>query len=170
MDWNDILPFSISVSAITGAIIYIGKRIVDRSLDLAIERYRSKLALELETHKIKFGKLHPDRLEAIKLFQSKLYDLENALYHLTTTWQGPEWIRDQQREDDANRELIALKDLLEINQIYFNKEVCSRLSEIYSEGKNILLEMSKIKSAERSLQASRRLNMSRSEPSDCPIS
>jgi len=152
MNWNAIATYLISATTLTAAIIYIGKRIVDKSLDLALENYRGKLTLELETHKIKFGRLHPDRLEAIRLFQSKLYDLEKALCHLTTTWQGPEWTRDKEREDYANGELIALKALLEINQIYFNDKVCTRIDEIYSEGKKILYEMAKIKIDEQVIQ------------------
>jgi hypothetical protein len=57
MDWDKILTFLISAGSITGAIIYIGKRIVDKSLDLALERYKSNLELELVTHKSKLDKI-----------------------------------------------------------------------------------------------------------------
>ncbi|MEI8224457.1 MAG: hypothetical protein WCG82_00850 [Bacteroidota bacterium] len=157
MNWNNILTFFISASAITGAFVYIGKRIVDKSLDIALEKYKSTLALELETHKkqldkvlvehqIKFGKLHQDRLDVIKLIHNKLYDLEKALRHLTTISQKEE--RDLERENYAINELENLKDLLEINQIYFNEEVCNRIEDTVNEGERFLSEMISIKNRE----------------------
>jgi hypothetical protein len=110
MNWNEVLKFLISATAITVAIIYVAKRIVDKSLDLALEKYKSTLAVELETHKITFGKLHQDRLDAIKLFHRSLYDLEHVIRQLTTIEQGEEWTRDQKREELAKQKLDELKN------------------------------------------------------------
>lgn len=150
MDWNNILTFFISAGAITGAIVYIGKRVVDKSLELAVEKYKSTLVLELETHKIKFEKLHQDRLDVIKLFNTKLYDLEKALRHLTTIVQTDG--RDFVREIDTEIVLSNLYDALQINKIYFNEKVCNRIEEIISDGKRFLAEMIVIKNKETRIQ------------------
>lgn len=149
MNWNDIGTFLISSALITGAIVYIGKRIVDKSLDIALEKYKSTLALELETHKIKFGKLHQDRLDVIKLFHTKLYDLQKALYSLTAFMREDE--KDNRREVKVNNELNSLSELLELNQIYFNENICKRIEEIVSEGHRILAEMINISNAEKEI-------------------
>lgn len=160
MNWNNIVTFFISAGAITGAIIYIGKRIVDKSLDLALEKYKSNLERELETHKnqldkvlyehqIKFGKLHQDRLEVIKQFNTKLIDIQNALEDLTAFFQESNFITDIEKEKNSLNELDHLNVLLEINQIYFNDNVCKRIRYIVDDGRRFVRKMSDIKKKEK---------------------
>jgi hypothetical protein len=146
MDWNNILTFFISAGAITGAIVYIGKRIVDKSLDLALEKYKSTLALELETHKIqlekalfehqtKFGKLHQDRLDVIKLLHTKLYELQMALVEIVdeeVVGGDPmtQFFRGKPKKSTINERLIDLKDSLEIYGIFFSDEICKKIGHI----------------------------------------
>jgi len=144
MNWNNILTFFISVGAITGAIVYIGKRIVDKSLDLALEKYKSTLAIELETHKkqldkvlfehqVKFGKLHQDRLEAIKAIHSELYNLYKVLPSVRNKEQAEEWLRNEEKSELIGNILNDLEELSEINQIYFNENLFIRIMEILKE-------------------------------------
>jgi len=152
MDWNSIITFFVSAGAITVAIVYIGKRIVDKSLDIAVEKYKGALALELETHKkqldkiliehqIKFGKLHQDRLDVIKLFNTKLIDIQIALEEFISFWQGPEHLYDTKKEEKARMELDKLTVLLEINQIYFNQNLCNKLKDIATKGNKFVRKM-----------------------------
>lgn len=158
MDWNITITFFISASAISGIIIFIGKRIVDKSLDIALEKYKSTLAEELETHKIKFGQLHQDRLNVIKLFHYKLYDLQKALYLLTGYMK--EYKNFDNREGRVKAELDSLKELLEINQIYFDINICKKIEEIVSEGHRILDEMKNVnKIEEKNLKKEEEIQM-----------
>jgi hypothetical protein len=151
MNWNSIFTFFISASAITGAIVYIGKRIVDKSLDLALEKYKNTLARDLETHKkeldkvlfehqIMFGKLHQDRLDSIKLINTQLYKFKETFTIITQKGEAEEWLR-KDRNKYIETELKELQDLIEINQIYFSDEIRVRFFEILKEGWQIQADL-----------------------------
>lgn len=90
---NYISAFIISALGLGGIVTYIGKRIIDKTLDIGAERYKNSLNRNLETHRadlsrqteefranlqrlslehqIRYAKLHEERGLSIK----KIYSL-----------------------------------------------------------------------------------------------
>jgi len=46
-----ILTILFSAAGLGGIVIYLGKRLIDKSLDLGIENYKNTLARNLEVHR-----------------------------------------------------------------------------------------------------------------------
>ena len=175
MDWMMILKYFITISGGSAAIVYLSKKIRDKTLDLALESYKGELSKQLETHKsnlekevleykvqiektaiehtIKYGKLHEKRGQIIKKIYRMLYELQMSLSRLTTMVQGPEWITDTEREQDSREKLESLKERMEINSLYFNDEICRDIDDIIEKAWTIIFEMHKAKKKEQLNQA-----------------
>jgi len=148
MKWDEIVKFLISVTSLSAIIIYIGKKLVDKSLDAGIEKYKTNLNKELELfkselnrvdteHQIKYNRLSEQRADRINLLYKSLYELEQKLKYLTTMAQGPEWSTDTERAEDVRKHLSHLEEILELNRIYFKDELCGEIEAIIRESKKI---------------------------------
>jgi hypothetical protein len=164
----NILSYIIAICAstvgVSSVVIYIGRRIIDQSLNLGIERYKGALNKELETHRtqlqlqteefksnlqklglehqIRFTKLHEERGQSIKEIYGLLVALQNKLEHFTTMSQGPEWTVDQIREKAAREAYQTLASYFQINQLYFPNSICNQIEEILELCKRLIVDMS----------------------------
>jgi hypothetical protein len=149
---NELIKFFLSVTVISASVIYIAKRIVDKTLDAAIEKYKSGLDKELEEfksqlnrinteHQIKYSRLHEERAEKVKFLHDTLYESEKRLQYITSTFQGSEWSEDDSREKAVKSKLDELNDALELNRIYFSEELCIKIEHIISESWSIVKKM-----------------------------
>ena len=156
MNWNEIIKFLISASGVSAIIIYIGKKLVDKSLDASIEKYKTQLSKELELyksdlsrvnteHQIKYNRLHEQRGEKVKELYQLIYELEKKLKHLTSPFQGPEWPTETERSESVKTHLFELEDTLELNRIYFNDDLSKKIESIIKESRNILSMIFKAK-------------------------
>jgi hypothetical protein len=159
-----ILTILGSISAVSAAIIYIGKRIIDKTLDIGLEKYKASLNKELETHKseltkgmeefkanlqilnlerqIKYSRLHEERGKSIKETYELLIDLQEKLEYFTTIFQGPQWTTDHEREKGAIESRANLYRYFQRNRIYYPEAICSLIDEILSVSHNIIVDMS----------------------------
>jgi len=154
MNWLEVAKFLISITGCTAVVIYIGQKLLDKALDIGVERYKGALGKELESykaeiykrqteHQIKFSKLHEERGEKIKDLYQFLYYLENKLIHLTAITQS--FSKHDERQDAVVTHLGELNELLELNRIYFTDNLCLKIEKIISESKDITEEMYKVK-------------------------
>jgi hypothetical protein len=113
-------------------------------LNTKLETHKSKLATETEEfksqlnkvateHQIRFLKLHADRAMVIREMHNKIYTLEKSMQHLTTLFQGPEWVTDTTREEAATTSLNDLKDYIELNRIFFEEFFCQELEDLIND-------------------------------------
>lgn len=86
MIWFNLIHFLISIEAISGVIIYLGKKILDKLLESGVEKYKNELNITLETHKNKlqlehhkFTKLHVEQCEVIRGIYKKIQKLSFLL-------------------------------------------------------------------------------------------
>jgi Zn-dependent oligopeptidase len=171
MDYNQIIKYFLSTSAITAGIIYLAKLIFDKFFESRIEKYKSslekdtvtfkhKLNLEAETfrqelnktsfeHQIKYSKLYEERGQIIKEIYNLLTDLENSLSNLTTPWQGPDWTNDNERDKKATISIETLRTNIAKNRIFFSVDLCEKIEAIVKDSHAITVEMSIAKSGER---------------------
>ena len=156
MNWTDIFKFFISVSGISAIIIYIGKKLIDKSLDAGIEKYKITLNKELELfkselsktnteHQIKYNKLYEQRGEKIQLIYTLIYKLEKKLRFLTTVFQGPEWSTDATRSVEVRNHLLELEETIELNRIYFSDDFSKKIEFIVKESKEVLAKINQAK-------------------------
>jgi uncharacterized membrane-anchored protein YhcB (DUF1043 family) len=148
MNWTDIIKFLISISGLSTIIIYIVKKLVDKSLDAGIEKYKGNLNLELESHKaelakvntehqFKYSKLYEQRADKIRELYTMLYELEQKLKFLTSLFQGSEWSTDKERDEAVRNQVLSLEEALELNRIYFNDGLCSKIQSIIEQSRAI---------------------------------
>lgn len=175
MDWEAIVKFFVSITGVSAVIIYIAKKMLDKSLDIAIEKYKGELDKQLATHKadldkenlkfrsdmdriaiehqIRYSKLHEERGQIIKELYQKLYELEKSLGSLTTMFQGPEWITETEREEDSRDKLESLLERIELNRIYFSNGLCKTIDDLLKKAWEIINEMHAAKNEEQQNQA-----------------
>ena len=109
--------------------------------DLKFETARKELERKATEHQVQYSKLHLDRSENLKLIFNKLIDGEKALERLTTLGQGPTWTTDELREKQAWDKLDELKDLIQINRIFFDNELCKMLDKITVDYRDVIVKM-----------------------------
>lgn len=153
-----------SISALSGVMIYIGKRVIDKTLDVGLEKYKSTLSKDLESHKaeltqkteefkanlqiiglehqIRYSRLHEQRGQSIKELYDLLIDLEDKLEYFTTIFQGPDWTTDQEREKEAVESHKKLSNYFRRNQIYYPEAICSLINELLPTSWKIIVDMS----------------------------
>jgi len=154
---DKLIYFFSSITALTTASIWLGKLIINKTFDLGLEKYKSSLQKDIEVHKselarqsleheIRFSKLHSDRAEKIKALYTKVIELEKALVHATTIAQGPEFIKDNKRDEDCIQAIRELISQLEFDKIYFAKETILKFEEIIKEAWSIIFKMRRVRS------------------------
>ncbi len=163
MDYTQIIKCFLSTSAITVAITYLAKLIIDKFMESRIEQYKNSLQIKTESfrqnlsfeaekfkhelniksveHQIRYSKLYEERGQLLKLLYNLLLDLENSLKNLTTIFQGPEWITDTERDREVGESIYNLRKELEQNQIFFTLMLCEKIDLIILESNNIRIEM-----------------------------
>lgn len=162
MNWQDIIKFLISVSGLSAIAIYIGKQLVNKTLDAGIEKYRMGLNKELEIfkselsrtnveHGIRFSKLHEQRAEKIKLLYTLAYDLERKLKSFTDIMQGPEWSVDTDKSTEVKKCLVAIEEALELNRIYFSDELSKQIETIIHKSTQGLAMMNRARLIDRGI-------------------
>ncbi|MGI4729556.1 MAG: hypothetical protein ACRYGB_13360 [Janthinobacterium lividum] len=163
MDFTQIIKFFLSTSLITGSVVYLMKRIIDKFLESRIEKYKNSLQInteifrhelnfeaekfkqELNTktveHQIKYSKLYEERGQIIKLIYNLLLNLEGSLVLLTTIFQGPDWTNDTERDAKTVESVQNLKKELEQNRIFFTSTLCKKVDSIIATSNKIIIEM-----------------------------
>ena len=110
---KEIFAILIGGTTIGAVIVYLGKFILSKSSELLLENYKNQLEISKNEHQIKFSRLHEERANIIKIIYDNFYDLEIKLKRMTTLFQGPEWVDDKQRDNDAIDKYTEVYELLE---------------------------------------------------------
>jgi len=161
---NYFITAFVSIVSTTGIVVYIGKRIIDKTLDVGVEKYKNSLDRDLETHKatllkqteefkanlqmiglehqIRYTKLHEERGQSMKKLFSLLIELQNKLNYFTNMFQGPEWSTDVARENEAQEAQRDLFFFFQMNRIYYPKMICDEIDEILKLSWHIIVDMS----------------------------
>ena len=168
MDYNQIIKFFLSTSVITVGLIYLAKFVLDKFVEVKIEKYKHslqndteefKFKLNFETekfkqelnkttieHQIKYTKLYEERGQIIKLTYNLLFELENSLLNLTSMFQGPDWTKDTERDKKATETVTSLRTHLEQNRIFFSADLCNNIETILSDSHKVIVDIYKAKS------------------------
>ncbi|MDB5123696.1 MAG: hypothetical protein JWP94_1825 [Mucilaginibacter sp.] len=145
MNWTDIIKFLISVSGVSAVLIYVGKKLIDKTLDAGLEKYKAELSRLNGEHQIRYGKLHEERGEKIRLLYTLIYELEKNLRAFTNFMQKGNLATDTLPSTEVKQSLAAVKEALEVNRIYFSDELCSKIEAIMDKSTTALARMNRAK-------------------------
>ncbi len=167
MNLTQIITYFLSTSVITAGLVYLAKIIIDKFVEARFEKFKHSLQKENETfthnlnleaekfrhelnttateHQIKYAKLYEERGLVIKFIYNLLLELENALTNLTTTFQGPEWTTDTDRENRTTNVISQLRVQLEQNRIFFSTSLCDNIEDIILDAHKIKVDMYVVK-------------------------
>ena len=149
----NIYYFLATLTGVSTIIIWLGKFIITKTVDVGIEKYKAELVKDIDKHKadlskitlehqIVFSKLHEQRAEKIRLLYRKIMELEKALRHSTTPVQGgDEFSKDTARENEVLSEILSLTELLDSERIYFSESTIEKIDIIIKESSEIRKEM-----------------------------
>lgn len=155
---TSLIQFIASSSIIMASLTFLAKRFIDKSLDAAIERYKSTLQQELEfykhtlnqeteklkfelnkvslEHQIRYNSLYQERGEIIKQTYSEIIKLENELIKLTTIFQGSDWIKTENNFEIKNL-IFQFEQDFETKRLFFENSLCDNIESLIEKMKNI---------------------------------
>lgn len=162
--FQSFIYYFLTVGGISTLAYFIFKTAISKSFDFAIEKYKSGLNKDLESHRqkllletekfkgdlniitiehnIAFSKLQEERAIVIKETYIKLIDLQNKLFNLTTMLQGPDWHNDVARDDAAKKSLNDFREYVSVNRIFLTKGVCTNIIKIINQSWDVIVDMS----------------------------
>lgn len=141
MDWESILKFLLGVATISGALAFIGKKIVEMFLAAKIEKYKSNLEKIAIEHSTRFQKLHSERAEAIKMLYEKLVDLDLSLNSTLKSFQAEGELHLEEKVKKLSKVHNEIYFFYLPKKIFFEKEICSLLDEIFKKSKEVFIDI-----------------------------
>lgn len=152
---KEILNIAIGSVTVGGIIILLGKFLINKGFDIAIQTFENKFELLKIEHQIRYSALHEERAQLLKFLYRDLYKLETELKYFTSIFQGPDWTQDSEREINARKQLQKCFDTLEENRIFFSKNFCNELKSNLDECSQVVGEMgmTKVKADSKSRAA-----------------
>jgi hypothetical protein len=145
MNWMDIIKFLISVGGVSAVLIYVGKKLIDKTLDAGLEKYKANLGRANAEHQIRYGRLHEERGEKIKLLYTLIFGLEKNLRAFTNFMQKGNLYTDTLPSTEVKQSLADVKEALELNRIYFSDELCSKIEAMMDKSTTALARMNSAK-------------------------
>jgi hypothetical protein len=135
MNWTGLFYYFLSITGLSGLCYFVIKKIIDSSVEVGLIKYKSELDKDLQSHKlqldkmyvehqIKFNQLHTGRLDSIKKIHNQLYEIESSLYNITTFFEEG---KVNIQTDELTNDIHKLRDLIEINRIYFDEDLCIKI-------------------------------------------
>lgn len=150
--------------AITSAIVvFVGRLFISKSFEAAMEKFKAMNDKSLETHKaelalenerlkatlkiaelehhIKYGKLHEDRLIAIKKVYGSLNIIQTKLLTMIILSNGRRSTDEFDLRKNASDAVNAFEIDFSLSRIYFDSHICDRLLVILRLARGILMDM-----------------------------
>lgn len=156
MNWQSIIEFGFSSTAISAVIIFLGRKFIDYSANKKIEEVKSTLVKDTEFLKydlsikanelqIKINKLHEERTVVIKKFYGYLRVFHDKVYLLIISGRGNEEVK----VDELYNDYYEMRTYFKQNQILLSKnlsdEIDSLLLSLFSTlfNYNVIVETTK---------------------------
>lgn len=160
MDWQNVvellLQLGISTTFVAAVLGYLGKKVIEQYLKSKLETHKSKLSNEAAQFKlnleklnsensIRYHKIFEERAVLIKDFYALIDKLERQLENLTSCIQGPEWVEDKERDENAKKSLEKTKRKFSKNRVFFTKKQCENIDNLIDASQQIIRNMTKAK-------------------------
>ena len=137
---------SITIFAIAG--VFVLRRVLELLINRDLERFKSELGKESASHKIRYERLHSERMEVIKNTYQKLSRTNKSVQSVMGSfWLDPSDNAKLERmmnsiEEDTNNKLgikkimkvaenvFDLKDYFEDNRIFFDEDIAIEMDSL----------------------------------------
>ncbi len=158
-----MIVFLLSASSLTTGLVFIAKFAINKLGEVQILKYKQSLENDTEEfrhnlnfqilkykqelnkttieHQIRYTKLYDERGNIIKETCNLLYNLEISLAILTSMQQGPEWIKDTERDKKCTEAISKLRAQINQNRIFFSTELCEKLEAIINDAHKIAVDI-----------------------------
>ena len=158
--WAEIVEYFAAFAGIGTFLYFVIKLAIEKFMEAGLERYRSALHIDLETHKaelsritqehrIRLEHLHPERFSTIKNLHDQICECEDSLSYLTTLAQGPDWIRED-RQRNTLEKLEELERLIRATKLYLEPSICKKLEDLHKFSQEIVRLMKNAREDQKS--------------------
>jgi len=126
---QSLIALIVAPAAVLAAVAWIARRLLDRSIDRDLERYRNELELGRIEYQTKLSVVHERRAQVIGELYEKLSDAHFALGRLTTPVQFDTRPYKERRKDSAEG-CSGFMDYFPRVRIYLDADICDKLDEV----------------------------------------
>jgi hypothetical protein len=134
MEWLQVVLNSALTAGILAAIAFLSRGIIQRWIDMSIEKYKKELQKELAEHQTKFTRLHEIRAEVIAKLNGLLIAVQRDLIKLEnlTTIDALDTLQKQQREylNKTFNDYQAFLDYFDEHNLYFSEALCEKINRL----------------------------------------
>ena len=163
--WTGIIEFFIAFAGIGTFLYFVIKLAIEKFMEAGLERYRSALRIDLETHKaelsritqehrIRFEHLHPERFGTIKNLHDQICVLEDSLSEFTTKYQAIDGTEKDRQRDALKEEHKKLEKLIRATRLYLDPSLSEKLEGLQNFCWDIICQMNQVVYVEKSNQGS----------------
>ena len=151
-NWSELIKnwgyFGIALSALLSAIVWLGKRAVDRWIDHDLDQHKNRLEMQLEKLKadlviagkeseIRFNKLHEKRAEIIAELYCQINDAEIAveMYYRRFKIREDGKLTDEiveKARSETVRKCTAAFEFFRRNELYFSEKLAFKIAGLIS--------------------------------------
>ncbi|MDP3930070.1 MAG: hypothetical protein Q8R57_13695 [Bacteroidota bacterium] len=125
-----------------------------QEINIAEKQFQSTIDKEIKEHELKFSKLHAERATLIKEIYILTYEMHQSIIVYTHLGQGPEWVHDDSKHNNAVNKMKEYKEKFERNRIFLDKETCILIENIVRNTEHFIDEMSSARFMEGLVKAS----------------
>ena len=127
----DIIKFLVTGGFITGAYVYLSKSLTDRFFARNLEKFKSELQKEIVKYQIQFGQLHLDKAKVVKEIFYQFHDIKKLcrsfVGKISGSYNGFCEKPENKEYLDYDQAVIALRNNIEKNSIYFSDEFTKKM-------------------------------------------
>ena len=152
--WAEIVGYFAAFAGIGTFLYFIIKLAIEKFMEAGLERYRSALRVDLETHKaelsritqehrIRFEHLHPERFSTIKNLHDQICVLEDSLSEFTTKYQDIDGTEKYKQRDALIEEHKKFEKLIRATRLYLDPSLSEKLEGLQKSCWDIILQMNR---------------------------
>lgn len=139
-DWQALGEYFVATGFITGAIVYLGKQVIQAFFNSAQERYKAELARDLESHKHELALLSSEHLVRFSALHAQRAEVVRTLYaHLNSLFTGLEMLAHLVGEKDLDTHLDgissslgSIREFYPPNRIFIPKAIAEKIDAFQS--------------------------------------
>jgi hypothetical protein len=117
-------------SLLVAGVAWLARALTKQVLDRDIEKFKSDLERDAITYKIKYERLHAERVEVIKDVYKKIVGAHESLRSLINPLQGAGEPTEDEKAKKASQANIELIEYYQENRIFFDEELATEIDAL----------------------------------------
>lgn len=141
MQWQEIIEFLGSATAISLTVGYLGKKAIEAYLAGRVEAYKSNLEKLTSEHTIRFQRLHSERAEVIKDLYAKLANLDDTLHSILRPFQAVGEPALAEKVSKLSDQFNDMREYFLPRRIFFEESTCTLIDSIFELAKGVFIDI-----------------------------